>query len=142
MVLVPEIEIADVDMEKLRFSGATLKTELVVKNRNSFPLSFRNLHYSIQLEDNEPVTGYKPGTVHIPAKGTATVSIPAQVDLKAMGKNLVDLIRKGDEVRYTFHLSTELVSDTEILQNGEIKLNASGRLKSAVKAAKALSDKQ
>ncbi|QCR22557.1 LEA type 2 family protein [Pontibacter sp. SGAir0037] len=137
-----KLEVADIGVENLSFSGATLKTDIVIRNKNAFALGFRDMSYSVQLEDNESVDGSKPGTVNIPPKSSTTISIPAEVNFKEMGKNLIDLIRKGDDVQYNFQLNTELISESDILQNSKINLNASGSLKSAVDAAKALSDEK
>jgi len=136
LIRIPEVEIKDLHVNDLGFSGATLNVEALVRNKNVFPISFKDLDYAVAIEDNDPVEGHKPGTVHIPAKGAATVSIPAEITLKEAGKSLIDLIRKGDDVRYTFNMNTEMVSDSEIMENSEIKLNASGKLKAVVDAVK------
>lgn len=136
LLLPPEIKITDIGIEDVGFSGATLKTDVVITNKNATAFAFRDMNYSVKLEDNEAVEGNKPGTVNIPAKGTTTISIPAELDFKEMGKSLIDLIRKGDDIRYNFNLNTELVSDAEVLENSKINLSASGKLKSAVEAAK------
>lgn len=136
LIRIPEVEIKDLDVNDLGLSGATLNVEALVKNKNVFPISFRDMDYSVEIEDNDPVEGHKQGTVHIPAKGSATITIPAELNLKEMGKSLVDLIRKGDEVSYNFDMNTEMVSDSEIMEDSKIKLNASGKLKTVVNAVK------
>lgn len=140
LIRPPEIQVADIGVEDVGFSGATLKTDIVVTNKNAFSFGFRDMHYAVRLDNNEPVEGNKPGTVNIPAKGSTTISIPAELDFKEMGKNLIDLIRKGDDVSYSFYMNTNLVSDSEVLEDSEIEMNASGKLKSAIEAAKSVSD--
>jgi LEA14-like dessication related protein len=136
LIRIPEIEIKDLKVIDLGLSGATLHVEALVRNKNVFPISFRDMAYTVKIEDNNPVEGHKPGTVHIPAKGSATITVPAELDLKEIGKSVLDLIRKGDEVRYKFDMTTEMVSDAEIMENSEIKMKASGKLKTVVDAVK------
>ncbi|MCC9137421.1 LEA type 2 family protein [Pontibacter silvestris] len=140
LVRPPEIEVADIGVEDVGFSGATLKTEIIVTNKNAFSFGFRDMYYAVQLDNNESVEGSKPGTVNIPAKGSTSVTIPAEINFKEMGKNLIDLIRKGDDIQYSFNMNTELISDSEVLENSKIKLSSSGKLKSAVKAAKSVAE--
>lgn len=136
LIRIPEIEIKDLQVNDLGLSGAKLNVEALVKNKNVFPISFRDMDYSVEIEENDPVEGHKPGTVHIPAKGAATITVPAELDLKEMGKSLVDLIRKGGDVSYNFDMNTEMVSDAEIMKDSEIRLNASAKLKTVVDAVK------
>lgn len=140
LILPPDIQVADIGVEDVGLSGATLKTDIVVTNKNAFSFAFQDIYYAVRLDNNEPVEGNKPGTVNIPAKGSTTISIPAELEFKEMGKNLIDLIRKGDDIRYSFHMNTNLVSDSDVLEDSEIRMNASGKLKSAIEAAKSVSD--
>lgn len=80
--------------------------------------------------------GHKPGTMNIPSKDSAAITIPVELNFKELGQGLYDLIRKGDELRYDFKLSTTMVSDEHILEESDITLNASGQLKTLLDAAK------
>lgn len=130
-----EVDVTNLSIEDLDFSGATIVVEALVENKNPFPSGFKDMHYSLQIEDNEAVEGSKPGTVKIPAKDTATVSIPVEIDFKEMGKSLIDLIKKGDELSYDFSLRTALVSDEHILEESEVLLKAAGKLRNLKDAA-------
>ena len=128
LIRIPEIDVTDLSVEDIGFSGATIVVEALVDNKNVFPFSFEDMHYSLQIEDNEAIEGTKTETVNIPAKDTAQVTIPVEIDFKEMGKGLIDLIRKGDDLTYDFILKTALVSDEHILQESEITLHATGSL--------------
>lgn len=136
LVRSPEINITDLNVEDLSFSGATMKVEALVKNKNVFSFGFENMSYRLQIEDNEWMEGDKPGTVNIPAKDSATITIPVELNFKELGQGLYDLIRKGDELTYDFRLSTSMVSDEHILEESDITLNATGKLKTLVDVAK------
>lgn len=140
LIWPPEIQVAEIGVEDVGISGATFKADIVVTNKNIFDFGFRDMYYAVQLEDNEAVERNKPGIVHIPAKSSTTIRIPADIDFKGMGKNLIDLIRKGDNVRYYFDMNTEMVSDSEMLDDGDIQMSSSGKLKSAIEATKSVTD--
>ena len=128
LIRIPEINVTDLSVEDIGFSGATIVVEALVDNKNIFPFSFENIHYSLQIEDNEAIEGNKPEAINIPAKDTAQVTIPVEIDFGEMGKGLIDLIRKGDDLTYDFILKTVLISDEHILQESEITLHATGSL--------------
>lgn len=136
LIRMLEIDVTDLKVEDLNFSGATMKVEALVKNKNVYSVGFEDMYYRLQIEDNELLEGAKPGTVNIPAKDAATITIPVELNFKELGKGLYDLIRKGDELRYDFRLSTEMVSDEHILEESEITLNATGQIKTLVDVAK------
>jgi LEA14-like dessication related protein len=136
LIRVPEITVTDIGIKNLNFSGAVVQVEAYVVNENVFPIGFDNMHYSFQLEDNETMEGHKQETVKIQVKDSATISIPVEVNFKEMGKGLIDLIREGGDLQYDFSLRTKMVSDAHMLEDSEIRLNATGKLKDLTKVAK------
>lgn len=136
LVTVPEVKITDLKVNDLKLKGATMQVSATVQNRNVFYLGLKDLAYTVKIEDNEPVEGNKPGTIDIPAKGTANFTIPVELTFKEMGKTLVDLIKEGKDVNYNMQLKSELVTKSDILQDSKINLNTTGKLKTLVDAAK------
>lgn len=136
MIWFPEINIEGVDVNKLKLSGGTLDTQIKITNKNVFDLSFKNLSYQIKVEDNEWMKGEKSDPVIIPAKDSVTASIPVELDLGQTGESLIDLLLKGDDLRYEFRMSSELVSTNDIIENSNIQMNSSGTLGSLKKAVK------
>lgn len=143
LVTVPDVKITDLKIKDLKLlKSATLQVEAAVRNRNVFALGFKDMSYTVQIEDNEAVEGSKPGTVNIPAKGTANFTIPVQITFKEMGKTLLDLIKEGKDVSYNLKLKTELVSKSDILQNSNINLSSSGKLKTVLDVVKAKTEEK
>lgn len=128
LIRIPKIEVTNLSVEDLGFSGATIVVEAMVENKNVFPFGFEDMHYSLQIGDNETIEGDKNETVNIPAKDTANISIPVEINFKEMGRGLIDLIREGKDLSYDFNLTTALVSDEQMLEESEITLNATGSL--------------
>ncbi|QMU29132.1 NDR1/HIN1-like protein [Adhaeribacter radiodurans] len=136
LVTIPEVKITDIKITDLKFKGATMQVAATVKNRNVFSLGLKDMAYSVKIEDNEAVEGNKPGTINIPAKGTANFTIPVQLTFKEMGKTLIDFVKEGKDVSYDVKLKTELVTQSNILQDSKINLNTSGKLKTVLDAVK------
>ena len=136
LIRIPEIHVTDIKMKDVGFKGATMVVETSIKNDNVFPIRFSDMNYRVQVDNNGWMEGSKPGTVNIPAKGATTMTIPMDVKLKEMGKNALDLIRKGTDVRYDFRMNTKLASDAQVLKESKIVLNSSGKLKTVVDAVK------
>ena len=136
LIRIPEIHVTDIKMKDVGLKGATMVVETSIKNDNVFPIRFTDMNYRVQVDNNGWMEGSKPGTVNIPAKGTTTMTIPMDVKLKEMGKNALDLIRKGTDVHYDFRMNTKLASDAQVLQESKIALNSSGKLKTVVDAVK------
>jgi LEA14-like dessication related protein len=136
LVTVPDVKITNIKVNDLKLKGATMEVEAAVRNRNVFPISFKDLAYSVQIEDNEAVEGNKPGIVKIPAKGSSSFTIPVQLTFKEMGKTVIDIIREGKDVNYNVKLKTELTSESDIIKNSRINLNTTGKLKTITDAVK------
>jgi LEA14-like dessication related protein len=136
LIRIPEIHVTDIKMKDVGFKGATMVVETAVKNENVFPIRFSDMNYRVQVDNNGWMEGSKPGTINIPAKGATTMTIPMEVELKEMGKNALDLIRKGTDVHYDFRMNTKLASDAQVLKESKIALNSSGKLKTVVDAVK------
>jgi len=136
LIRIPEIHVTDIKMKDVGLKGATMVVETSIKNENGFPIRFSDMNYRVQVDNNGWMEGSKPGTVNIPAKGATTMTIPMEVKLKEMGKNALDLIRKGTDVHYDFRMNTKLASDAQVLKASKIALNSSGKLKTVVDAVK------
>lgn len=142
LVTVPDVKITNLKVNDLKLKGATMQVEAAVRNRNVFPISFKDLAYSVQIEDNEAVEGTKPGVVNIPAKGSSSFTIPVQLTFKEMGKTVLDIIREGKDVNYNVKLKTELTSESDIIKNSKINMNTTGKLKTITDALKEKADEK
>lgn len=136
LIRTPGIDVMDLSVEDLKFSGATVVIEALIENKSLFSYSFEDIHYNMQIEDNEMLEGNKPGIINIPAKDTAIITIPVAIDFKETGRSLVDLIRKGNDLSYDFRLTTEIVSDEHVLEESEIILHVTGKLKNLADVVK------
>jgi LEA14-like dessication related protein len=131
-----EAKVTDINLDDFGLKGGTVQLEAAVTNNNAFPIQFSDLNYRVQLDNNGWMEGSKPGLVSIPAKGSTTLTIPVEIGLKQMGKNALDLLRKGSDIHYDFRMNSNLASNAHVLQDSKMALSASGKLKPVIKAAK------
>jgi len=136
VIRIPEIKVTDIKMKDVGLRGATMVVETSIKNKNVYPIRFTDMNYRVQVDNNGWMEGSKPGTVNIPAKSTAPLTIPLEIKLKEMGKNALDLIRKGTDVHYDLRMNTKLASDAQVFEESKISLTSSGKLKTVVDAVK------
>ncbi|MGV3586019.1 MAG: LEA type 2 family protein [Adhaeribacter sp.] len=136
VIRIPEIKVTDIKMKDVGLRGATMVVETSIKNKNVYPMRFTDMNYRVQVDNNGWMEGSKPGTINIPAKSTAPLTIPLEIKLKEMGKNALDLIRKGTDVHYDLRMNTKLASDAQVLKESKISLTSSGKLKTVVDAVK------
>ncbi|MDQ4140379.1 MAG: LEA type 2 family protein [Bacteroidota bacterium] len=136
LVTIPEVKVTDIKINDLKFKGATMQVEAAVRNRNVFSLGLKDMAYTMKIEDNEPIEGNKPGTINIPAKGTANFTIPVEITFKEMGKTLIDFVKEGKDLSYNLKLYTEVVTKSNILRDSKINLTSSGKLKTVLDAVK------
>lgn len=135
LIRVPEIKVTDIRIDELDFSGAVIQVEAFVVNENVFPFGFENMDYSFRIADNETIEGHKSEAVKVQAKDSANIVIPVEVNFKEVGKGLIDLIQEGGDLRYYFSLQTKLISDSEMLEESQMSLKATGKLKELAEVA-------
>lgn len=128
LVRIPEIKVTDLSIEDLDFSGAVIQVETYIVNKNVFAMGFEDMHYSLQLGDNEALEGHKPEPVRIEAKDTAVMRVPVELDFGEMGRGLLDYLREGGDLPYDFSLQTKLISDTHILEDSDMNMKVTGTL--------------
>jgi LEA14-like dessication related protein len=80
-IRIPEIHVTGIKMKDVGLKGATMVIETSIQNDNIFPIRFADMHYRVQVDNNGWMDGSKPGTIHIPAKGASTMSIPVDIKL-------------------------------------------------------------
>jgi LEA14-like dessication related protein len=136
LVKIPDIKLKGIKVENLTTAGVTLQVETFMNNENVFPIGFEDMSYRMQIEGHEWMEGQKPGKVKIPAHDSATFTVPIELTFKEMGKSLVELIRKGDDLQYSFDMQTKMVSDVQMLEDSKMSFNSSGKVKTLVDVAK------
>lgn len=136
LIRIPEINITDMRIEDLSFSGVTIVSVVTIENENDLAFGFKDMSYSLSLADNNPIEGEKREVVEIPAKGTTSFEIPVEIDLGEMGESLIDLIKDGGDLSYEFIMNADMIADAPVIGESKINMSASGNLRELKEVAK------
>jgi LEA14-like dessication related protein len=125
---VPEIKVADMNMEDPDNSGAVMQVKTYVVNENMFALELENMDYSLRVGDHQAMEGQKPESIRIAAKDTAFIQVPVELSSGKLAGKLQDDIRQGSDQAYFFSLNAKLLSDADMLEESELAMTTTGRL--------------
>jgi len=90
----PKIELQNVSVQDINFSGCKLMFHLKVENPNKVDIKVDEVNYKIYLNDKEVTTTKTESSVTIPAKSEALVDLPLPVEYQKIWPDLKDLFEK------------------------------------------------
>jgi LEA14-like dessication related protein len=135
VLVLPRIHLKQLQIANLSTSGATVKVTMSVVNENTMRFAFHDSKYKIIFEDHKAIEGVIPHIIELPAKDSAVVTIPLELDFKQIGQTLADYIRKGKDMTYDVTITTRPVTNIETLKDSDIILHDAGKLKTIKDAA-------
>ncbi|CAN5412466.1 hypothetical protein BH09BAC1_BH09BAC1_15320 [soil metagenome] len=107
----PEVELADISIEKFSFNDPVIDLKLKVINENSFSLILKDVHVYLKMEDLFEGEVHHPETLHIKAKDESMVDLTVQIhELKALKSAWQFLISKPD-VNFNMHLTGKYLAE-------------------------------
>jgi len=95
----PGVELLTAEVNEVDPEGATLLCRLEVENPNSVELSVERLRWQLSVEGRSVAEGDLSEPARVPARGRATVSLPARVRFQEL-PGLLNLLLSGKEVPY------------------------------------------
>lgn len=135
VLVLPTVHLEHLKITNLNSSGATLNVSMKVVNENTMRFAFHDSKYKIIFEDHKAIEGAIPHIIELPAKDSAVVTIPLDLNFKQIGQTLADYIRKGKDMTYDVTITTRPVTNIETLKDSDIILHAAGKLKTIKDAA-------
>jgi len=121
----PKIELQNVSVQDINFSGCKLMFHLKVENPNKVDIKVDEVNYKIYLNDKEVTTTKTESSVTIPAKSEALVDLPLPVEYQKIWPDLKDLFEKKSAT-YKIEGSAKLPFVTlPFTKEGKIDLNFS-----------------
>lgn len=136
LIRPPQLLSKQVQLESLNFSRASLLFEVEIKNRNVYSIQAKDINFRIAIEDNEWIEGKLPGLTVIPEKSVTDLQIPIELSLKAVGKTLLDLIKKGKAVKYKLDVRFKISSENKSVNDSDVILKSTGSIKSLLNLRK------
>ncbi len=135
-IYIPEVKAEHFEIDSLNFSRAATQLLVSINNRNEFAFRADSIVYEVSIEDNQWIKGEIPGIKDIQAKSMTNLEVPITISFKEVRKTVFDLLAKGNNVRYKFHLTFRIESDNKMIMNSKVILESEGTVKSVIKAAK------
>jgi LEA14-like dessication related protein len=95
----PEITFRGVEVYSFGFDGASLDVLVDVYNPNGFGFAVERLTYDLHVEDMPWGSGETESSLAVPARDTATLRLPIEVDWSRLGGVGREVLQAG-KVRY------------------------------------------
>lgn len=111
IVSSPKVELADVKVMGLGFSGQTFLLSFDVSNPNAFSLPVSEVSYSVRLDGQRFASGTTPSGFSVPAQGDAQFAISVELDLLQTAPRLLSIVRQGNGSHIAYELAGELALD-------------------------------
>lgn len=86
----PQVALVEIEITKLSLSSLDLMVTLKVDNPNEFSLTFRNLHYRLDVDTMALAEGRYAEMVQIAARGKQLVRLPIRIN----AANTANLVRQ------------------------------------------------
>ncbi len=129
VIYIPQMTVQKFDLEKFRLKKTQTEITLQIQNPNIFPIRFNDTHYEFKIEGDDLVKGDMPEAVNIPAKGSATIILPAEINLKEALGTTWDAVFKAAKTNYSLTFSTRLQSSDKAINESKIIMVSEGNLK-------------
>lgn len=124
----PKIELVKVHYNKIRLKHFEAEADLKIINYNKIELIISNLDYSMDIAGRGKVAGTYTEPIHIKPNGETYVTMPLKVDLKNIGKTLLDVITNEDNYEYILTLNGIVKSPHDNQEPVKINLIKEGKM--------------
>lgn len=129
-IYVPKIKVEDLDFGKLGLKRTDVAAKVSIENKNKFPFSFTDTHYTVTIDGKEIAEGSQPEPVRIKAQGTTPVVFPVTMKpgktLGLLPKMLFD--KKDTPFLITLRSKLLTKGDNDMLQNSKMNTVIRGTL--------------
>jgi len=107
----PTVQLSNVAVNQLSFTGQSFVLSFDVSNPNPFPLPVRAVRYHVQLANQTFASGETPGDFSIPASGNGNFDISVELDILKSASSLTGLLRNSMRQPVPYELNGSLTVD-------------------------------
>lgn len=129
LVSSPTVNLNQVQMSRLSFSGQTFLLRFDVSNPNPFPLPVTCVRYSVRLGEYRFASGETRGEFSVPAAGDGSFTISVDLDMLQQSPQLSSLLMRGVRDGIDYELRGSL--DLDIPFTKPIPFSSSGAIRVA-----------
>lgn len=127
---VPEVKVADIDFGKLGLKQTDVAAKVNITNKNAFPFSFKDSHYTVTIDGKQIAEGDQPEPIVIKAQATTPVVYPVTMKpgktLGLLPKMLFD--KKDTPFLVTFRCKLVSKEDNPMFSNSVMNTTIRGTL--------------
>lgn len=105
LVVVPEVELVSVDVDRMSLNSQTFILGFVVENPNHFPLPIENVSYRLRLGEHRFASGSTVSSFTVPARGNGTFAVTVDLDILNTSNQVASLLRTGMQRDVDYELS-------------------------------------
>lgn len=128
LFILPEVEVIDMNVEKVGLNDTRLSLVLQVKNENSGSIAFRDTKVTMRVGDDRVLKAEMDSIITVPGKDKVNINLPLRIDLgEALGTMMKFLLKPGTS--YQFELDATIVSDQAATDGTLIHVQRDGVLK-------------
>ncbi len=127
LVKAPSVNLTNVQVVGLGFTGQTFLLSFDVTNPNPFPLPVRNIDYGVKLAGQRFASGETVSNFTIPASGDASFAISVDLNLLQTAPQLLSIVRDGTRREIDYELAGQFGVDIPLTP--PIKYHNSGTIR-------------
>jgi LEA14-like dessication related protein len=124
----PELKIVDVKYSNFRLKQLNADLKIKVINHGDFSITVSNIKYNLYIDQQGRAGGGYPRKIDINPKSFTTVNFPVKINMKHIGKTLMDVIRNNDNYNYSLVVDANVKSLDAQDQPCHVNLVKYGRL--------------
>lgn len=119
---MPSIQVSDVNINSLGFSGADLTVVIAVENPNTFGIDLTQLDYNLLVNGTSWATIKSTDVLKLPEKGKTQINIPVQLSFADMGQALFQALTQGKAMEYKLNGDMTVDTTLPLFKNVQIPL--------------------
>ncbi len=125
----PGLQIVSLKIERYDLIETKLKLTIVVRNPNSFPLTFRSIDYVFSADGRIWGEGRAEIPQELPAGDDTDVQIPLTLNFIEMGRELLDKVAALGIVHYHLQATTSVTTPLDFLHEFSSKFDRKGAIR-------------
>jgi LEA14-like dessication related protein len=130
---LPAIRGIAVEIDKIRIHHLGLKkssigVDVVMTNRNAFPIKISNGEYDVKIEDDMKMHGEMEKHISVPPRGSQNISMEIDVGSMKLPKLGWKMLFEKNTTKFDFKFKGKIDADQEMLDDADISMSASGTI--------------
>lgn len=124
-----EVSLDGASMQKFGLQETEITLTVEVINPNQFAFQASHIAYLFNVDGDSLASGNIEEMTSIDPHDTSYIEIPVRLKLAEIGESAFNLLFNPEQTDYSFTVTSTLVSELNMLDDSEIKVQSAGKLK-------------